>query len=1516
MEFFPLFLIFIIISEINLQKWTVKTKFENSNEINSYNSLELSLGEFSKGILYCTCDFDSLNNLITEIDDYISSSSISEFLRSSLENLNDALSYAKKIILKDPCNQDEIDQIKINLNNAYQNLKLSKGKSFDIPKIEDINFDLERGFIHPGGLYIQEDFDRVKKKLEEGDEEIKQAYNILKNAAYSQPNAATYPSEKIVRGGSSGENYINAARGASIAFQNALRWKIEGNQDCAKHAVEVLMAWASTTKEVTGDSNLALATGLYGYEFAQAAEIMRDYDGWANEDFNLFKKWMLNVWYPFCIKFLRERNGTWENKSKWWDAPGHYWSNWGLCNVMAVISIGILCDDVFIYNQGMSFFKYDQVGTYENPRTSNPIQNNGLTEFLGNLVVTTNESDLETGAYGKLGQMNESGRDIGHACMALGLAIDIAHQGWQQGDDLFSYMDYRLAAGIEFVAGQTQLIENLPWTNYQYGTNGFYYTDPRAYIMSEPCLEKYIRPYWGIVIGIYEEIKGVEMPFSKMSYNDMGIDGGASGPTSGYYDHMGYSFLLNKRDGLAPTEKVPTELKGIIKYEGNLDNLIPSLDLEKSMGNIKENIIYHSELGGLINNYVINNNVGVPKHSTITLIPLIPKDEENTGDWTWNTGETTQNITIIVEKSFAYRVIYKNKNGIESKQLFIIAVQGDCETTEGIQSIYLNDDLIGNDKAQVISGSSLTLELKVLDSYGAILWSTGETTYSINIPCLNSTRNVTAIFTNICGKQIIYIYQLFVVFPSEEDYSLINLESTDFKIQKKNNEEVWEDSNDYVISTEILSINTKIERQKYFYLGVKCDYIPPDSNKDYIKLVPLNSDYFNECEITITLNRNRIKYNLNLSPNSFSINSYGVFSLTNIIYNVDKININFITKNEENNPVDYIIFDKFIINEFKSEEEFSPINVNIKTINNNNEKIFIEISNDNKCFEPENNQYEISIISIKEDEFDNNEAELEAKKTEQQIINKIEELKLDIVKNFEENSLYESPSYSIYFYNTSETSQFRALSSESESNVNLMNCENILKEKYNIPNNEVLNIIKVDIKRKDTNSLQVEYEIYSEDFKLLDLDYCKNEKIRITIPYSLKNINEMRKLSKELDIEEKYKLGMKFGYDIFNPNSSFYHDICTLFDSEFSTDLIIEDRKKYYYLSQMFCEDSCIYISFNISNNKVNCDCYKKIEPNYNSFSRNFAYNIPNKDFNKKITNVNFKVFHCLNKGFKKFTKKIGVWIILILFICFCVLSIFAFLSTYDKDIVNINEDFNDKNISEIDYINMSYEFALQNDKRSFFKIYLSILKYNNLISYIFLYKAEKNNYMRMMILIFFISLLFLFNLFFFSDNDFTHIYLNEDKYDFSNEYPMAFVTTLICMLINMIIRIFLFKENKENISTYKTIEFQSNNTKIHENKKEVSITLNVNKNKFNGQIIIFELINIVIIIIVFFYLVSFGGIFVNNQKYIIIRVIFSLVTGLIIPFILCLLYSFLRYFGLKRKIKIVYKVSKIIQNY
>lgn len=613
------------------------------------------------------------------------------------------------------------------------------------------DYDTDRGFVHPGGLHTQADFDRVKRQLAEGNEKVKAAYEVLKKAQYAQPSVQTYPVETIVRGGGVGENYINAARGATMAYQNALRWKIEDNKACADAAVRILMAWANTTKGIGGDSNYALAAGLYGYQFAQAAELMRDYDGWSREDFATFKEWMLSVWYPNAIGFLRGRNGTWENSGKWWQAPGHYWSNWGLCNVLCVVSIGVLCDDVYIYNQGMSYFKYDQVGNFHDPRTDNPIKNDGLTEFLGNLVVTHVESDLETGAYGKLGQMNESGRDTGHSAMALGLAIDIAKVGWNQGDDLFAYMDHRLAAGIEYVAAQTQSVENLPWTNYAYGTNGLYYTDSRVWVMTAPALGAQMRPYWGTVIGIYEGVKGVKMPFSENSYNSMGIDAGGVGSTSGGYDHLGYSVLMNTRDvPLAPADQVPTELSPKMEYSGTLTtNLIPSLALEKKLGNVSGKEMAHSELGGLVNSFTVNNRTCVPRGGTVKLMPQLPESEEDTGIWQWDTGEQTRDITVPTDRSYIYRVTYTNGRGVKSQQCFAIAVENDCNPTLLTPSYTLDGTTVtGVHTLEVLAGERATLTAIPACGWGTYKWSSGQTTESITTPAITSSCDYTLEYTN------------------------------------------------------------------------------------------------------------------------------------------------------------------------------------------------------------------------------------------------------------------------------------------------------------------------------------------------------------------------------------------------------------------------------------------------------------------------------------------------------------------------------------------------------------------------------------------------------------------------------------------------------------------------------------------------------------------------------------------------------------------------------------------------
>ena len=631
-----------------------------------------------------------------------------------------------------------------------------------------------RGFRHPGGLHTQADFDRVRAQIAAGNTKVTSAYNKLKAAAYAQPTASTSPVETIVRGGGSGENYIKAARGATIAYQNALRWKIEDNKKCADAAVRVLMAWANTTKTISGDSNYALAAGLYGYQFAQAAELMRDYEGWSREDFETFRKWMLEVWYPSSIGFMRGRNGTWQNSGKWWQSPGHYWSNWGLCNALCLVSIGVLCDDVYIYNQGMSYFKYDQVGNFTDPAALHDVTghgdadgtqcifNDGLTEFLGNLVVTNVESELETGAYGKLGQLNESGRDVGHSSMSLGLAIDLAKIGWNQGDDLFAYMDHRLASGIEYLAAQTQSIANLPWTNYMWGSSGYYYSDGRAWLMTEPALGAQMRPYWGTVIGIYEGVKGVKMPFSETAYSKMGIDEGGQGSTSGGYDHLGYSVLMNTRDEqLCPAEKVPTELSPRMEYSGTLStNLIPSLAKERSRGNVDGKVTLHNELGGLVNTYTTNVNTCVPTGQTIKLMPQLPEGEEDTGQWKWETGETSRDIVVSTDSSHIYRVHYTNSRGVESELTFAIAARGDCTPTPLRPSITYDNVTIESDTIDILYGKTATLSVAPTCDWGTYKWSTSATTQSITTSAINADSEISVVYTNQGGAQTTQTFHL------------------------------------------------------------------------------------------------------------------------------------------------------------------------------------------------------------------------------------------------------------------------------------------------------------------------------------------------------------------------------------------------------------------------------------------------------------------------------------------------------------------------------------------------------------------------------------------------------------------------------------------------------------------------------------------------------------------------------------------------------------------------------------
>ncbi len=678
-------------------------------------------------------DFTTLQAAVGEAKAFIAGA-VSDYAPNAIAELQDEVTVAEYEIASARASQTLIDEYVSTLKSLLAKAKSTKGytpKSL-FPQTDD------HGFIHPGGIVSQADIERAKQLLADGDTRIKQAWNILCANEYSNANIATWPTETVIRGGSSGQNYMNCARGAAMAFQNALRWKIGGTRANADAAVRILMQWARQCKGLGGDTNISLAAGIYGHEFANAAELMRDYDGWSRQDFEEFKQWIIRVFYNPSIDFLRRRHDTWLNarNASLGERPGHYWSNWGLCNALCVMSIGILCDDVHMYNQGVSFYKYDHVGTYKDRTNHSVILNDGCDEFIGNLVPVVHKDSR--GPLGYLGQMQESGRDQGHALMALGLALDICTVGFNQGDDLFAYMNDRIAAGTEFVAAMnfgSVDAAALPWTNYNYADcrgrmgAGWLMEGPNTGGAGE------YRPYWDRAIGYYEGLRGVKLQYAEQASAKICPDGGGGNysQNSGGFDHLGFSTLTSWRPAIDASEGI-TPLSGDILYKG---------------------VTYKNQtnLGGLKYKYEVCPSKAIPADgSDITLMPQLPEGAEDSGQWQWSTGETTRQITVKAHRSYIYRVSYTAHNGAVSHQSFAIAVGGDAAPDVMTEEMTASGVTERVTEMTVLAGTSVTLYAGSATGWtDDYLWDNGAKGNAVTIPAITSSRTYLCQYANQSG---------------------------------------------------------------------------------------------------------------------------------------------------------------------------------------------------------------------------------------------------------------------------------------------------------------------------------------------------------------------------------------------------------------------------------------------------------------------------------------------------------------------------------------------------------------------------------------------------------------------------------------------------------------------------------------------------------------------------------------------------------------------------------------------
>ena len=193
--------------------------------------------------------------------------------------------------------------------------------------------------------------------------------------------------------------------------------------------------------------------------------------------------------------------------------------------------------------------------------------------------------------------------------------------------------------------------------------------------------------------------------------------------------------------------------------------------------------------------------------------------------------------------------------------------------------------------------------------------------------------------------------------------------------------------------------------------------------------------------------------------------------------------------------------------------------------------------------------------------------------------------------------------------------------------------------------------MKVDIKRDDTSSTQIEYQVFNPiNLQQLDLSYCDNAKIVVYSPIDLDN--KTYNLLKHLKDQ---------GYNLFNGNDSFYNDICSTFNSFNDTDVLLKDRKNDFYIQNItLCEENCEYEDFNLESLKAKCQCDVKFEVKSDKTKVKFYPNRLAENFYKIEKYANIKVFICYNLVFdiERLKRNYGSYMIICISLLFIILMI------------------------------------------------------------------------------------------------------------------------------------------------------------------------------------------------------------------------------------------------------------------
>ncbi|WP_243348117.1 carbohydrate-binding protein [Parabacteroides sp. FAFU027] len=256
-------------------------------------------------------------------------------------------------------------------------------------------------------------------------------------------------------------NYEKFKYDALAAYYNSLMWYITGDVRHAQKCVQIFNAMKNIRSIVSATESLG--AGRVIWKLLEGAEIIKNtYTGWQQTDIDAFKAMLVYPGYSTSV----DHSGDAEHSFYWAMFNGDFGrhGNQGLFGIRGIMAMGIFMDNEIMFDRALRYLKGQAHRSDDLPYVSGPTivssSPSATNSYFDTYTLSAPyiQSTIEDYGYNEViknyiwenGQSQESSRDQSHALLGVSIINTMCEMAWNQGEDIYSFLNYRPLLGLEF----------------------------------------------------------------------------------------------------------------------------------------------------------------------------------------------------------------------------------------------------------------------------------------------------------------------------------------------------------------------------------------------------------------------------------------------------------------------------------------------------------------------------------------------------------------------------------------------------------------------------------------------------------------------------------------------------------------------------------------------------------------------------------------------------------------------------------------------------------------------------------------------------------------------------------------------------------------------------------------------------------------------------------------------------------------------------------------------------------